>query len=116
MSSRCVEDGEAAGLDAPRADAARRAMSAELQTFARELVASLRFYQEQPDSLGIGEILITGGGARCPGLAEELERLIGVSIRLADPLARLKVPRKLRKTAAGDMSSLAVAVGLGIED
>jgi len=111
-----LEDGEAAGLDAPRADAGRRAISAELQVFARELVASLRFYQEQPGSLGIGEILITGGGAQCPGLAEELERLIGVSIRHGDPLARLKVPRKLRKTVAGDMSSLAIAVGLGIED
>ena len=111
-----LEDGEAAGLDAPRADAARRALSAELQAFARELVASLRFYQEQPGSLGIGEILITGGGAQCPGLAEELERLIGVSIRPADPLVRLKIPRKLRKVAAADVGSLAVAVGLGIED
>lgn len=111
-----MEEGEAAGLDAARADAARRAMSAELQAFARELVASLRFYQEQPNSLGIGEIVITGGGAQCPGLAEELERLIGVSIRPADPLARVKIPRKLRKTAVGPHGSLAIAIGLGIED
>ena len=48
--------------------AARRAMAAELQTFARELVASLRFYQEQPGSLGIVELLVTGGAAPCGGL------------------------------------------------
>jgi Tfp pilus assembly PilM family ATPase len=90
-------------------------MSAELQAFARELVASLRFYQEQPGSLGIGEILVTGGGAECRGLVEELERLIGVTVRVADPLARVKVPRKLRKALAGT-GSLAVALGLGIED
>ena len=28
---------------------------------SRELVSSLQFYQAQPDSLGIGEIVITGG-------------------------------------------------------
>ena len=110
-------EGEAAGLDAARADTARRAMAAELQNFARELVASLRFYQEQPGSLGIGEILVTGGGAACAGLAEELERLIGVSIRVGDPFGRVKLPRKLRKSNGnGSTGSLAVAVGLGIED
>jgi type IV pilus assembly protein PilM len=110
------EEGEVAGLDAHRADEARRAMAAELQAFARELVASLRFYQEQPGSLGVGEILITGGGAACGGLAAELERLIGVPVRVADPLGRVKVPRKLRKSWNGSDGSLAVAVGLGIED
>jgi type IV pilus assembly protein PilM len=110
-----TDRGEGAGLDARRADEARRAMAAELQVFARELVASLRFYQEQPGSLGIAEILITGGAAACGGLAEELERLIGLPVRVADPLARTKLPRKLR-VASGAAGSLAVAVGLGIED
>jgi len=110
------EEGEVDGLDAHRAEEARRAMAAELQAFARELVASLRFYQEQPGSLGVGEILITGGGASCGGLAAELERLIGVPVRIADPLGRVKVPRKLRKSWNGSDGSLAVAVGLGIED
>ncbi len=110
------DEGEAAGLDARSADAARRAMAAELQVFARELVASLRFYQEQPGSLGIGEILLTGGGAQCGGLVDELQQLMGVTVRLADPLGRVKVPRKLRKLQSASGGSLAVAVGLGIED
>ncbi len=110
------EQGGTFGLDAHTADAARGAMAAELQVFARELVASLRFYQEQPGSLGVGEILVTGGGAACGGLAAELERLIGVPVHVADPLARVKVPRKLRKSWNGSDGSLAVAVGLGIED
>lgn len=110
------EEGEGAGLDARKAEEARQAMRAELQTFARELVASLRFYQEQPGSLGIAEILVTGGGAQCRGFAEELERLIGVTVRLGDPLARVKAVRKVKKRANGHLGSLAVAVGLGIED
>ena len=110
------EEGEAAGLDARHADEARRAMVGELQSFARELVASLRFYQEQPKSLGIVEIMITGGAAACGGLAPELERLIGIPVRVADPLARVKAPRTLEGSDAASIASMAVAVGLGIED
>ena len=55
--------------------------------FARELVSSLQFYQNQPGSLGIGEIVLTGGTAHLPGLGDELERLIGVPVRVADPMA-----------------------------
>jgi type IV pilus assembly protein PilM len=91
-------------------DAVRR----QVQSFSRELVSSLQFYQNQPGSLGIGEIVITGGTAELPGLAEEIERLIGVRVRIGNPLARLKVAKRV---AAGDhIGSLAVAIGLGIED
>jgi type IV pilus assembly protein PilM len=108
------EEGEGAGLDARHAEEARRAMVAELQTFARELVASLRFYQEQPGSLGIVEVLVTGGASTCGGLAGELERLIGIPVRVADPLLRVKSSRNL--AINGSAASMAVAVGLGIED
>jgi Tfp pilus assembly PilM family ATPase len=84
-----------------------------VQSFARELVSSLQFYQAQPGSLGIGEIVVTGGTAHLPGLAEELQRLIGVSVRVGDPLARVKLPKKLEQPA--QVGSLAVAIGLGIE-
>ena len=86
----------------------------EIESFARELVSSLQFYQGQPGSLGIGEIVITGGTAQLPGIAEELERLIGVHVRVGNPLARLKVAKRL--TGTEQMGSLAVAIGLGIED
>jgi Tfp pilus assembly PilM family ATPase len=86
----------------------------QVQTFARELVSSLQFYQNQPGSLGIGEIVLTGGTANLVGLADELQRLIGVHVRVGDPLARLKVAKKVALDQP--MGSLAVAIGLGIED
>ena len=58
--------------------------------------------------------MVTGGTAQLPGLAEELERLIGVRVRVGDPLARLKVSKRV--TGADQVGSLAVAIGLGIED
>jgi len=85
-----------------------------VQSFARELVASLQFYQNQPGSLGIGEIVITGGTTHLPGLAAELERLIGVHVRVGDPFARVKVSKRV--AGVEQAGSLAVAIGLGIED
>jgi type IV pilus assembly protein PilM len=93
---------------------AREAARRQLQTFARELVSSLQFYQNQPGSLSIGEIVLTGGTAHLPGLGAELERLIGVPVRVADPLTRLKVSKKASEQE--QLGSLAVAIGLGIDD
>jgi Tfp pilus assembly PilM family ATPase len=102
------------GLTQEQADRAREAVQRQLQTFARELVSSLQFYQNQPNSLGIGEIVITGGTAQLVGIAEELQRLIGVRVAVGDPLTRVKLGKKLRETE--QLGSLAVAIGLGIED
>jgi type IV pilus assembly protein PilM len=90
------------------------AVRKQVQAFARELVSSLQFYQNQPGSLGIGEIVITGGTAGLGGLGDELQRLIGVRVRLGDPLARLKLAKKI--DVQQPVGSLAVAIGLGIED
>jgi type IV pilus assembly protein PilM len=103
------------GLTQDQADRAREAVRRQLQTFARELVSSLQFYQNQPGSLGIGEIMITGGTAHLGGVADELQRLIGVRVEVGDPLLRVKLGKKLRE-ADEQLGSLAVAIGLGIED
>jgi type IV pilus assembly protein PilM len=102
------------GLSAEQATRCVEALLKATQTFARELVSSLQYYQNQPGSLGIGEIVLTGGTAHLPGLAGELERLIGVRVRVGDPLARMKVSKRVGEPE--QVGSLAVAIGLGIED
>jgi type IV pilus assembly protein PilM len=92
------------------AEAARR----EVNGLARELASSLHFYQDQPNSLGFAEITITGGGAHLQGLAGQLEELIGISVRVADPFARVGSGHGI--SSNGQDGSLAVAIGLGIED
>jgi type IV pilus assembly protein PilM len=102
------------GLTAEQTAAAREAVRKQVQAFARELVSSLQFYQSQAGSLGIGEIVLTGGTAHLHGLAEELQRLIGVHVRIGDPFARVKLPKKFDDPE--QVGSLAIAVGLGIDD
>ena len=108
ISSQAPEAGDERTTKA--VEAARR----EVNGLARELASSLHFYQDQPDSLGFAEITITGGGAHLQGIAEQLEELIGISVRVADPFARVGSGHGI--SSGGQDGSLAVAIGLGIED
>jgi type IV pilus assembly protein PilM len=103
-------------LTATQLVAAKDAIRRQIEAFARQLVSSLQFYQSQPGSLSIGEVVLTGGTAHMQGLAEELQRLIGVTVRVGDPLMRVRVGKD---AVAGDeqqIGSFAIAIGLGIED
>jgi type IV pilus assembly protein PilM len=97
----------------PRMPRARVGVLAEVETLARELIASLQFYQSEPGSLPISEILITGGTSQLPGLPEELERLIRARVRAADPLSAVKA--ESGTSERNDLASLAIAIGLGVE-
>jgi type IV pilus assembly protein PilM len=97
----------------PRLAGARAALRREFEMLARELIASLQYYQGEPGSLAISEVLITGGTTRLSGLAEELEKLMRVPVRVADPLAAVEVSNGLAER--DDLASLAVAIGLGVE-
>src|SRR3954468_15101145 len=99
--------------DDPQLGRARAALARELQTLARELLASRRFYQSPPASLAISTILITGGTTKLRGIAEELERLTRVRVRRADVLAAVQPADAVG--ARDELASLAVAIGLGIE-
>jgi type IV pilus assembly protein PilM len=108
ISNHATEPGDERTTKA--VEAARR----EVNGLARELASSLHFYQDQPDSLGFAEIAITGGGAHLQGIAEQLEELIGITVRVADPFARVGSGHGI--SSGGQDGSLAVAIGLGIED
>jgi type IV pilus assembly protein PilM len=102
----------AAGLTPEQAAAGREALVAALQSFARELVSSLQFYQSQPDSLGIREVVLAGGTSMLEGLAPTLGTLVGVPVRVGDPLVGVSVGKKLRGGTPD--ASLAVPIGLGM--
>lgn len=108
-----VGDAPNTRLSPGRLEAAQAAMRQELQLLARELLSSLQYYQSRPGSLAIAEILLAGGGSQLVGTAVELERLLGVPVRVADPFAQVTLGRKVKRPA--DPGSLAIAVGLGIE-
>ena len=105
-----------ASLDDEARQKAVDAIRSKLTPFARELVSSLQFYQTQPESLGIGEIVITGGTSHLVGLADALHQMIGVNVRVGDPLQRVVARTALDPALEATIGSLAVPIGLAIED
>ena len=75
----------------------QRLISEILEPRARELFQLLRDNLRQGgvlEALGAGCVL-TGGGARLPGLAETAESLLRAQVRLASPLALSRMPAEL---------------------
>ncbi len=119
LKSRLSLDGPLpADVDAALASRALEAVRTEMTLFARELVSSLQYYQKQQDSLGIGEVVVTGGTTHLGGLAASLHTLVGVPVRTGDPLARVVAAKGVASdpTVADTIGSLAIAIGLGIDD
>jgi type IV pilus assembly protein PilM len=111
MAISLEEGGEPEEFAPEQAAQAREALRTGLQSFARELVSSLQFYQGQPESLGIREVVLAGGTAQLDGLAGALQTLIGVAVRVGDPLARVSLGKKVRDVQS---PALAVPIGLGM--
>lgn len=104
------------GLDDVARARAVDAVRLRLTPFARELVSSLQFYQTQPESLGIGEIVITGGTSHLEGLGETLHQMIGVNVRLGDPRGRVVAAGPFDPAIEATIGSMAVPIGLAIDD
>lgn len=105
-----VDGGVPDGATEAAAAATRAAIEAGVQSFAREIVSTLHYYQSQDGSLAIREVLLAGGGARLDGLAPMLERLMGVPVRIGDPTTRLDQAGAL----SADQPGMAVPIGLGM--
>lgn len=102
------------GLTPEQAVQGRDALKLALQAFGRELVSSLQFYQGQPDSLGIREIVLAGGTAQLTGLAAELQRLVGVPARVGDPLVGVSVGKKLKGAAPNPSHTVPIGLGMAV--
>jgi type IV pilus assembly protein PilM len=107
---------ELSTLDPEARGRALEAVRLRLTPFARELVASLQFYQTQPNSLGIGEIVVAGGASHLEGLSEALHQMIGVAVRVGDPLGRVAVRAAIDPAVEASIGAMAVPIGLAIED
>jgi type IV pilus assembly protein PilM len=77
----------------PSMTSAARVVSDRLTALVGEIRGSLDYYMAQPDSVPIGRVLVTGGGARTPGLMERLRTELAGRVELAHPLAGLRVAR-----------------------
>jgi type IV pilus assembly protein PilM len=102
------------GLTPEQAVHGREALRLALQGFGRELVSSLQFYQGQSDSLGIREVVLAGGTAQLAGLGTELQRIVGVPVRVGDPLVGVAVGKKLKGSVPNPSHTVPIGLGMAL--
>ncbi len=90
----------------------RATVDSELRRLAREIVSSLQFYQSQPTSLGIREIVLAGGTSQLVGLDDALRRLVGVRVRVGNPSGTLTIGKRCRQAYLDP--SFAIPIGLAV--
>ena len=100
------------GLSDEQCARARDAKLGALRGFTRELVSSLQFYQSQPGSLDLREIVVAGGTSQLGGLASALEQMTAVAVRVGDPTVNLAASKKVK--GGEPDASLAIPIGLGM--
>jgi type IV pilus assembly protein PilM len=78
---------------------------------AEEIRLSIDFYMAQPEARWVGEVMLSGPGARREGLVDELGALIEMPISIAEPLGMLQAASL---PAGEDAFRHTVATGLAL--
>jgi type IV pilus assembly protein PilM len=78
---------------------------------AEEIRLSIDFYMAQPEARWVGEVVLSGPGARRPGLSDELAGLIEMPVTVAEPLGMLQATNL---PAGEDPYRHTVATGLAL--
>jgi type IV pilus assembly protein PilM len=78
-----------------------------------EIRSSFTYLRAGEKHTDVHRLSLTGGGALLPGLIEELTDQLGIAVTLADPVARIRSPRRGRHDHLEHYrSSAAVSIGL----
>ena len=106
--------------DSPSAQeqAARIVVDRATDDMLTAIRSSLDFFlRNAPEVQGLGGAVLSGGGAKLPGLAERFADILDIAVTHPDPLAGFKASNKTHDAVAGlSSSSLAIAAGLGLAE
>ena len=100
-------------MDAP----SREALKEPIESLVAPVERARSILMSGETSQGrLDEVVLSGGGARLPGLGEAIERRLGTKVTILDPLRAVAATAEVERSLAeyGGSSVLAVAVGLGL--
>ena len=89
-----------------------RAIETTLDSFAAELVKSIKFFQTRYPNTPVGGILLSGFSAVVPQFGEYVTAKTGVPSSVANPWQRVKVAQEDQQRLAGIASEFAAVIGL----
>jgi type IV pilus assembly protein PilM len=97
--------------------ASREALKEPIESVVAPVERARSILMSSETSQGrLDEVVLSGGGARLPGLGEAIERRLGTKVTILDPLRAVSATADVERAVAGHGGPpvLAVAVGLGL--
>ena len=92
------------------------ALAPILTDYANEVQKMMRYYHEHSGKKStIKDIVVIGGGANMPGLADFLEHLTGVNVNICNPWAELQI-KPLQPPPPSETTIYATAIGLALRE
>lgn len=89
----------------------------QAEVFIDEIRSSLDYYRAQPGAEKLAGVVLTGGGAMLPGLAQRLADAIRLPVELGNPFSRYPAPSTVydaaQLAAIGPVMAGAIGLGLG---
>ncbi|KPV41375.1 hypothetical protein AN478_01995 [Thiohalorhabdus denitrificans] len=96
-------------------DYTQRVLDPFLQNLAMEIGRSLDFYASNQPEHPVDRVVVSGGCALLPGVAESLEAQLDVGVTVANPFAGMKVGGGLKRNGLEQVAPrLMVATGLAL--
>lgn len=78
-----------------------------------EIKKAIAFYQEKAKGSPIRQVVLSGGGAKLPGLPTYITNAVGIESGIANPW-KILVSQEISKDILDDATSYAIAVGLAM--
>jgi len=93
----------------------RTATMPVLNTITEEIRKAMALFVEDSGGKSVELLVLSGGGSRLPGMAEELTKLMGVEVQIIQPFINIDVTKtKLPIDLNNDGSRFTLAVGLAL--
>lgn len=92
------------------------ALSPIVESILMEVQRGVEFYKNKTASSAPTEYQLNGDGALLPGLSEYVAKYLGVTARIANPWAGIRVDSKFKDIVAKGGPSYSVAIGLALKD
>lgn len=87
-----------------------------VENFANEISRCLDYYREESRGGKIDNILLFGGGASLTGLTKFISDILGITVRIGDPLEALKIEKDAIREREKIAHRIELAIGAGLSD
>ncbi len=83
-------------------------------TICSEIERSIDYFRSTFGQENINRVLLSGGGALTPGIADELERRLGIDTEIVNPFKKIRPDKKALEAGSAEMIGPLAVVSIGL--